>query len=62
MTNKYANERNLSAEPALEKIIKAWENTKAGNTTVKEIQRWLIEDMKPAIDAGRAALAQRVLE
>lgn len=48
----------LTEQQALHKIIKAWENTKSGTTTVKEIQRWLIEDMKPAIDAGRAALAQ----
>lgn len=48
----------MTDREALQKIIKAWENTKAGNTTVKEINRWLIEDMKPAIDAGRAVLAQ----
>lgn len=42
---------------ALEGLITAWEATKAGNTTKDEIQRWLIEDMKPAVDHARAVLA-----
>jgi hypothetical protein len=42
---------------ALQAVVSAWEATKAGDTTVPEIQRWLIEDMKPAIDAARRILA-----
>jgi hypothetical protein len=45
---------------ALRNIVKAWEATKPGETTRSEIQRWLIEDMKPAIDEARAALQQPV--
>jgi len=44
------------AVEALEGMVAAWEATKSGNTTVREIQRWLVEDMKPAIDKARAAL------
>lgn len=43
-------------QDALRNIIRAWEATKPGNTTAREIQRWLVEDMKPAIDAARSAL------
>jgi len=42
---------------ALRNVIMAWEATKPGNTTTREIQRWLVEDMKPAVDAARAALS-----
>lgn len=42
---------------AIKNIVKAWESTKSGNTSVKEIQRWLVEDMKPAIDLARKVIA-----
>ncbi|WP_341989801.1 hypothetical protein [Azorhizobium sp. AG788] len=42
---------------ALRAVVAAWENTKSGQTNRAEIQRWLIEDMKPAIDAARSVLA-----
>jgi hypothetical protein len=41
---------------ALRGVISAWEATKPGETTPREIHRWLVEDMKPAIDQARAAL------
>ena len=41
---------------ALLNVISAWESTKPGQTTVQEIKRWLIDDMKPAIDAARNVL------
>lgn len=41
---------------ALRGVIAAWEATKAGETTPREIQRWLVEDMKPAIDEARSAV------
>jgi len=43
---------------ALSGVISAWEATKPGDTTKTEIQRWLVEDMKPAIDVARLALAE----
>lgn len=45
------------AVEALRNLVTAWEATKSGKTSVREIQRWLVEDMKPAIDAARRALA-----
>ncbi|MER9665493.1 hypothetical protein [Mesorhizobium sp. M0203] len=42
---------------ALRNVVTAWEATKSGKTSVREIQRWLVEDMKPAIDAARRSLA-----
>jgi hypothetical protein len=47
-------------EDALSKIIDAWENTKPGKTSTDEIQRWLIEDMKPAIDNARKILNRAI--
>lgn len=46
----------MTEREALEQVVKAWEATKPGNTSVREIQRWLIEDMKPAIDDARKVL------
>ncbi|MER8941306.1 hypothetical protein NKH82_17625 [Mesorhizobium sp. M0915] len=45
------------AVEALRNVVTAWEATKSGKTSVREIQRWLVEDMKPAIDAARRSLA-----
>jgi hypothetical protein len=42
---------------ALQNLVTAWEATMPGDTTVAEIQRWLVDDMKPAIDDARAALS-----
>ena len=44
----------MTKQEALENIIVAWESLE-GNTSYSpaEIQRWLIEDMKPAIDDVR---------
>ncbi|MFA6180470.1 MAG: hypothetical protein WC696_12730 [Candidatus Methylopumilus sp.] len=44
------------SDKALKKIIKAWEALPEGNYTPRQIERWLCDRMKPAIDAGRAAL------
>lgn len=41
---------------ALVNLVAAWESTEPGTTTKGEIQRWLVEDMKPAIDFAREAL------
>jgi hypothetical protein len=46
----------MTVEEALRNVIKAWENTKPGNTTRTEIQRWLSEDMTPAIKQARMTL------
>lgn len=43
---------------ALRCVVDAWEATKSGETSVSEIQRWLVDDMKPAIDRARSALSQ----
>jgi hypothetical protein len=49
----------ISSDDCLRRVIAAWEATKPGDTTVREIQRWLIEDMKPAIDEARELLSRR---
>jgi len=46
---------------ALQAVVAAWENTKSGQTNRSEIQRWLIEDMKPAIDAARSVIAAKAV-
>lgn len=42
---------------ALRNLISAWEKLPPGNYRPHEVQRWLKEDMKPAVDEARAALA-----
>lgn len=42
--------------------IDAWESTPAGNTTTRGIERWLIDRMKPAIDACCKAINRKVPE
>jgi len=54
--------RELAAEmsklhSALSAVVTAWESTPSGYTTGREIQRWIVEDMKPAIDGARDVLA-----
>lgn len=44
----------------LRKIVKAWEALPGGrNYSYHEIQDWLIEDMKPAIDAARKVIKEQ---
>lgn len=53
------DEADTEAKPveALVNLITAWNALPEGNTPIREIERWLREDMHPAIIAGRAALA-----
>ncbi len=37
-------------------VVAAWEMLPSGHYGASQIDRWLREDMKPAIDAARAAL------
>ena len=37
-------------------VIKAWESLSEGSYGIKTIQRWILYDMKPAIDNLRIAL------
>lgn len=39
-----------------ENLIKAWESLSGGNHSPRIIGRWLLDDMKPAIDELREAL------
>ena len=43
---------------ALEALVEAWESLSVGNYSPARIQRWLNEDMKPAIDAARTVLGR----
>lgn len=44
---------------ALNDLIDAWEALRGGRQVSKrDVERWLQEDMKPAIDAGRAVLGR----
>jgi hypothetical protein len=45
------------ADDVIREIIAAWERPGSGQLTGAKIQRWLIEDMKPAIDVARKYLA-----
>lgn len=47
----------MTSKEALENVVKAWESL-PGNKyyTREDIQNWLVEQMKPAIDAAREAL------
>ena len=47
-------------ESIIHQLIDAWEATKPGHTTGEELQRWLVEDMKPAIDAARKQVGREV--
>ena len=44
-------------EMALMNIIEAWDKLAGGHHSVRTVQTWLINDMKPAVDECRAALA-----
>jgi hypothetical protein len=44
---------------ALVEMVEAWEELPGGlQQPVRMVERWLIVDMKPAIDGARAALAK----
>lgn len=44
-------------EKQAKKVIKAWESLKGNkNYTPKEIEKWLIDEMKPSIDNLRKVL------
>jgi len=46
--------RALDAEAKLKAIVDAWEVLPGGkNYYIREIEEWLINDMKPAIDKAR---------
>ncbi|TPM39627.1 hypothetical protein [Mesorhizobium sp. B2-3-4] len=57
MAERITEARTMNVNDALQNVVRAWEATKSGETSVSEIQRWLVEDMKPAIDAARTALS-----
>lgn len=48
---KFKNQKEL-----LERIIKSWEKLGEGSYSVKTIQYWLLNDMKPSIDLIREHL------
>jgi len=49
--------QQAGTEGALRGLVSAWEVLGGGNYGPSRIQRWLIDDMKPAIDDARAMLA-----
>ncbi len=52
------NKNPLRAE--VKKLIKAWESLKGDkNYTPKEIEKWLVNEMKPAIDRLRKKLNKK---
>ena len=53
MKAQAAEIKNLKT--TLKNIVDAWEALPGGrNYSVREVERWLIDDMKPAIDAARS--------
>jgi hypothetical protein len=55
---KIKKKNEFTIEDARE-IIKAWESLEGGiNYKPKEIQNWLINDMKPVIDKFRSKIAK----
>lgn len=47
-------------EKQAKRVIKAWESLKGDkNYTPKEIEKWLINEMKPAIDGLRKELKKK---
>jgi hypothetical protein len=51
------NPKTMSVRKAAKNLVKAWESL-PGNVHYKpgQVQKWLMEDMKPAIDELREAL------
>lgn len=43
---------------ALESLVRAWERLPSGHYSPREIERWLREEMTPAINIARDALAR----
>ena len=53
----------MTERTALHRVIRAWESLPGGRDYhPADIQRWLVEDMKPAMDAARAALKDTTLD
>ena len=55
----FAEKTHTSDEgEALRAVVAAWEALPGGRDySIRIVQDWLVKDMKPAIDAARAALA-----
>lgn len=50
----------MTADPvreALAGVVSAWETLSGGHHSVRAVQKWLVEQMKPAIDNARLALS-----
>jgi hypothetical protein len=47
---------NMTEREALQQLVKAWEALPTGNYSPRQIQRWLSEHIKPAIDKARLVL------
>lgn len=54
-TNNGSNDAPVVS--ALQNLVAAWEVLPNGNYSPRCIEDWLARDMKPAVDAARAALA-----
>ena len=52
----------IDSQDALQAVIYAWEALSEGNYSADVIQRWLVNDMKPAIDEARFTLLRRDYE
>lgn len=57
-----AESRVASLEATLQQLVSAWEVLPGGHYSTEIIQKWLVEQMKPAIDKVRAALAGAPLQ
>ncbi len=57
-----ANTRIARLEDALGKIIGAWESVSEGHHSIRIMQKWLCDDMAPAMTVARAALAHEAGE
>lgn len=44
--------------PAIMKMVEAWERLPEGNTSVKVVERWLINDLQPAINVLRMQIPE----
>lgn len=54
---QYWKDRATKAEGALDEVIKGWDSLPGPRRyTIPEVQKWLLEDMHPAIGAARSVM------
>ena len=60
MTIEIGEEGLTEHEQIIMQVIEAWEALPGGYHSPKEVERWMHNYMKPAIDAARKAMGQPI--